>query len=576
MLALLLIPLALAGRADKLVELQAAGAHAEVIETVAKWEKGGALGEEAAAILALRDRSALALAEQVNTIEAYAAFRQAYPRSTLVPEALAKEGDLAFAAAQADGSSEGMRAFLATYPGSEHKARAEAMEDAFAFQEAVEAGTPDAIAAFMSAHPNSPYSANAWESLAARTPGIHVRLADGLPRKLDPVPVVDGRIAFPKYAVVVPARPIVATNLPGTARGGTSEWWGLYAVDADGTVGAVPPVGRMFEAAVGAAPPLLLELTPLPGVHAARVAAPPEPLVIPGSCTGKARFAYVLTSEGTRTAFPFSVDCRAAVPEDAATPGFLTAFAVAEGGDALAAEGLWHKAAELPAGGALVAWMGTLAEDPLLTFIKRRPSASDVLVWDGTVTTWWHDTPDGPQALATREGLWLVDGSRLWTWVKREEPWEAAAGDGCKAARGTRATGTLVDVLGGTRVDIAFTGPRGGAVTPRQAAGGAVTLLEESTSDGCPKPIPPTPSTTRLPGDRMTALAPPWAAPLTEGKPGHSVVSEGPWRVFTGFQKADPMALLAPAPEAPAQGAAGAPVQEAPAAPAEAPTAPGG
>ena len=573
MLALLLIPLALAGRADKLVELQAAGAHAEVIDTVARWEKGGSLGDEAAAILALRDRSALALAEQSNTVEAYAAFRQAYPRSTLVPEALAKEGGLAFAAAQADGSSAGMRTFLATYPGSEHRARAESLEDAFAFQEAVEAGTPDAIAAFMSAHPNSPYSANAWESLAARSPGIHVRLADGLPRKLEPVPVVDGKIAFPKYAVVVPARPIVATNLPGTGRGGTSEWWGLYAVDADGTVGAVPPVGRMFEDMVGAAPPLLLELTPLPGAHAARVAAPPEPLVLPGACTGKARFAYVLTSEGARTAFPFTVDCRAAVPDDAASPAFLTAFAVAEGGDALAAEGLWYKAAELPAGGALVAWMATLADDPVATFIQRRPSASDVLVWDGAVTTWWHETPEGPQALATRDGLWMVDGPRLWAWVKREEPWEAPAGGGCKAAAGTRTAGTLLDVLGGTRVDIPFVGPRGGAVTPRQAAGGAVTLLEESTGDGCPKPLPPTPSTARLPGDRMTALAPAWAAPLTDGKPGHSVVTEGPWRVFTAFQKVDPATLAAPAPAGPPEAA---PTPDVPAAPIEAPVAPGG
>lgn len=536
MSVLLLIPFAFAGRVERVTELQAAGAHAEVVETVAKWEAGGALGDEAAAVLALRDRSAFILAEQANTVEGWAAFRRSYPSSRLVPQAMEKEASLAFADAQAEGSSAAMRAFLAAYPNVKLRPQAEALEAGFAFQEAVEAGTPDAIATFMSAHPDSPYAANAWESLAARTPGIHVRLADGLPRLIDAVPVVDGRIAWPKMAVVAPARPTVAVNLPGTGRGETSEWWGLYAVDADGNLGATPPVAKLYADAVGVAPTFLLDLVALPGAHAARVAAPIEPLVVPGACTGKARFAYVLTAEGKRTAFPFTVDCKAAMPEDAATPVLLSAFAVAEGGDPGAAAKLWASAAELPAGRRIVEWMGTLASDPGAAFVAQRPATADVLVWDGAATTWWHPSDGGPVALAKRDGLWIADGARLWTWEPRVEAWSAPAGGGCKAAEGERTAGALVDVLGGETVAVPITTGRGGAVTPKQYGARALAVVEEGTGDGCAKPPAPVPSTVRLPGDRAAPVPPAWAGTLVAGAVGHSVVTEAPWRLYARFR----------------------------------------
>ncbi len=554
MLALLLVPLALAGRVERLTELQAAGDHAEVVETVAKWQAGGNLGDEAAVLLALRDRSALVLAEKEDTVAAFAAFRQAYPTSRLVKEALEKEGRIAFAEAQAEGTSAAMRAFLKTYPGHEHKAQAIALEEALAFQEAVEAGTPDAIAAFASAHPESPLSANAWESLAARTPGIHVRLADGLPRLLDPVPVVDGRIVLPKMLVVAPARPTVAVNLPGTGRGETSQWWGLHTVEADGTLGAAPPVGKLYADAVGAAPDFLLELVALPGAHAARVAAPPEPLVVTGACTGKARFAFVLEAEGKRTAFPFAVDCKAAVPEDAATPGFLAAFAAAERGDDEAAMRSWDEAAARPAGKRLAEWMGTLADDPAEGFVRRRPAFGDVLAWDGATTTWWHPAEGGPVALAAREGLWIADGGRLWTWEARPEPWAAPAGGGCKPASGERTAGTVRDVLGDARVDVPFSTPRGGSLRPGGYAAGALAVVEESTSDACARPLTPAPAPVPLP-DARAAVAPAWAAAVVADKPGHSVVSDTPWRLYTAF-RAPAVVTTVPEPAAEASPAA--------------------
>lgn len=532
---LLLASLAFAGRVERVAELQAAGAHAEVVESVAKWEKAGSLGDEAAALLAARDRSALALARAANTVAAFAEFRRNYPTSALLQEVTEEEWRVAFGAAQSEGTSASMKAFIDAYPRSTLRDQAISQEAGFAYQEAVAAGTPDAIATFTRSHPESPYAATAWESLAARTPGIHLRLADGLPRALDPLPVVDGKIAFPQFSVVAPARPIVAVNLPGTGRGETSEWWTLRAVDAEGRLDAVAPVARMFEKTTGVRLDTL-RLEALPGAHAARVASTAEPLVIPGACEGKARFAFVLTSDAGQTAFPFAVDCRATLPEDAATPLFLTAFALAEDGDLAGATALWDQAVALPGGSRLVASLAATHPDPKDALLTRRPSLGDVLVWDGAATVWWHLGPDGSVELARRDGLWVADGQRLWRWESAVEPWSVPASGGCKAASGERTNAALLDRVSGERVDVPFLGEgRGGAITPRQAGAGAIAVVEESPNAGCARASDPLPRTVRLPGERATALAPDWAAAVVTGAPGHSVVSLSPWKLYAAF-----------------------------------------
>jgi hypothetical protein len=531
-----LVPLAFAGRVDRLTDLQHGGADTEVVETIDKWEKAGGLGDEAAALLALRDRSALTLALAAHTAAALTAYRQAYPRSTLLDEALHAEWDRAFAEAQAEGTPASMRAYVAAYPNSSFRAQAVAVEAGLAYQEATEAGSADAIAAFLHAHPETPYAATAWESVAARTPGIYLRLADGLPHVLAPVPIADGHFAFPTDPVRAPPRPTVAVNLPGTGRGATSEWWGLFAVGADGRIDAVPPVARLLGASIGAVPPGMLDLFALPGTHAARVAAPEQPLVVPGACDGLARFAFVLTSEGARTAYPFVVDCAAPPPEDVAVPDLLTAFGIAESGDAAQAVLLWDQAMALAGGPRLLAWLQTLAEDPRDAYVLRRPAVADVLVWDGVATTWWHEGAAGARGLSRRDGLWVVDGPHLWRWDPRSEPWTAPAGGGCAAGSGERQAATLVDTVGGERVDVPFAdAPRGGSLTPRQYAAGAVTVVELSSNDGCGKPGVPLPRTVRLPGDRRVALAPDWAAATVAGAAGYSVVTEAPWQVWQAF-----------------------------------------
>lgn len=538
MFALLLVPLAFAGRVERLTEQANKGEKAEVVEAIDKLEKSNGLGTEAAALLQLRDRTALDLALAAGTVQALTTYRQTYPKSALLDEALQKEWSMAFGQAQADATSAGMRAFVETYPNSPFREQALSLEAGFAYQEAVEAGTPEAVAAFLKAHPNSPYAANAWESIAARTLGIYVRLDTGLPAALPAVPVMAGSLAFPTNPVVAPARPVVAVNLPGTGRGETSQWWRLTAVNELGQIDAVAPVARLWQASVSAAPPFLLDLSALPGTHAARVASPPEPLVLPGACTGQARFAFLLTQEQAVTAFPFAVDCDATTAEDTASSLLFTAFGVAESGDPEAAGRLWDQARSVGAGARLLDWLGTLATDAKKTFVLDRPTLADVLVFDGAATTWWHSTAEGPVALAKKDGLWIADGPRLWAWEPRSEAWSAPAAGSCKAASGQRTAAVLVDHVGGERVDVAFAGAeRGGRLSPRQYAGGAITVMEESTNDGCGRPDAPLPRTVRLPGARLAALAPDWAAATLAGAPGYSVVTEAPWPAYTAFVK---------------------------------------
>jgi hypothetical protein len=563
-LALLLVPFALAGRVERVTELQTAGEHAEVVETVGKWEKGGSLGDEAAALVALRDRSALNLALAARTVEALRRYRQDWPQSTLLEEALRAEWEAAFAAAQEEGTAAAMKAYVTTYPNSTFRAQALAVEVGLAFQEASAVGTPAAIAAFTEAHPDSPYAATAWESLAARTPGIHVRLSDGLPQALEGVPVADGFVQFPSRLVMAPARPVVAVNLPGTGRGGTSEWWTLVALGPDGKVGVEPPVERRLKEVVGASIPELLTLEPLPGVHSARVAAPSWPLVAPGVCEGFARFAYVLVAEGKQTAFPFAVTC----PDPAGAPAagapavnsavaeLLTAVSLAEAGDPFGAAERWEGVAKQPDSARLLAWMETVTPDPRTTLLTRRPAVGDVLVWDGTTTAWWHRAEGGPVELARREGLWVADSAHLWSWAPRVEPWAAPAVGRCKAATGERQAATLIDTLGTERVDVPFTvTPRGGSLTPKRVGVGGIELEEAPEEGGCGPAAPITPRTIPLPivGAGASAEAatapPPWARVTIAEAPGASVVSRTPRALFAAFTA--PVAPVAPAEAAP-------------------------
>ncbi len=110
-----LVSFALAGKVDRVAELAAAGSDAEVVETVSKWESAGALGDDAEALLALRDRSALNIALATHTTKALALFRATYPQSALLPDALKAEEDLAFDAAQDEGTATALRMFLSAY-----------------------------------------------------------------------------------------------------------------------------------------------------------------------------------------------------------------------------------------------------------------------------------------------------------------------------------------------------------------------------------------------------------------------------------------------------------------------------
>ena len=81
MVALLLIPLALAGRVERFTEQAAKGERAEVIEAIDKLEKAGSLGDDAAALLALRDRLALDTALATESIAALTTYRQKIGRA---------------------------------------------------------------------------------------------------------------------------------------------------------------------------------------------------------------------------------------------------------------------------------------------------------------------------------------------------------------------------------------------------------------------------------------------------------------------------------------------------------------
>ncbi len=542
-----LISIALASKLEHIADLQQAGDDAEVVATVDRWEAQDALGDDAAVLIILRDRSALKLALAAHSVKALADFRATYPESSMLPDALKAEQDLAFDEAQSQGTAAALRSFLAAYPGSASQAQAAALEEGLAYQEALATGAPEALEAFRQRHPASSYLTTAWEGIAARSPGIYVRLADGGPKALPETPVLDYYVPLPRPTAMAPIVPSVAVNLPGTGRGATSEWWGLSALGSDGTFRKTSPTGASLRDAFGAAPPWVLDLVEADGVHSARVATTVAPLVTPGSCGGFAYFAFVLqTTEGTRTAFPFAVSCTLSdadveTLDGFAIPAVLTAVETAERGDVATAGQLWKKALGLTGGSQLSEWLTTQAggQDPFDKWITRRAATGDVLVWTpsplGGETTWWHAGADStPMALAHRDGLWIADGAHLWTVREETEAWSAAAGGGCQAATGQRTALSLADVLGTQVIPIPALSDRGGAMAPTSYAGGVLSVTHDGAAPGCRKSGPPVVSTVALP-DAQAATLPGWAASTAAGAGAVSVVGDDVRQVYWAF-----------------------------------------
>jgi hypothetical protein len=529
------------GKAEKVARLQADGKCAEAVELADRWAEKAALGDEEKSVLAVRDRCALDAARAANTTAALAAYRSRYPKSSLFAEAQAEEWDLAFSLAQDEGTSAAMAAYVLAYPDSTRRPQAAALEAGLAYQEAIAVGTPEAIEAFVRTHPDSPYAANAWEGAAARTEGIYLLLADGRPQRLDMVLVDGEHVALPDGLPVGQPVPRVAVNIPGAGRGATSAWWGLHALVADGDrwrLSPSSPLGRRLEQVFGTAPPGLLDLAEVPGTHSARVAATLEPVVDSGACEGFARFALVLANpEGGRAAWPFLVDCEATSTERTAAVTVLQAAEAAEKGDARTAGILFDQVRGQPGSDRVLAWLRAGGREPK-DVVTRRPAIGDVLVWDGASTVWWHQGADGPVELSRADGMWIAQGEWLWAWRKVEEPVEARAAGGCRAAKGVKISGALTDVRGASRISVPLEGsPRGGSLAPTAYEAGVVSLIEAPDAGGCRAAPPPLPRTVRLPDAMVMTPLPAWAAPLVEGKAGWSVVAAAPAEMGQAFGK---------------------------------------
>lgn len=563
------VPMAHAGRIERVTEMATAGDDLGVVETVGKWEAAGSMGAEGAALVALRDRSALNMAVAAHTTGALRVFQLTYADSLLVPVALAAEQTLAFETARDEGTSAAIRGFLSGYAASPYRAQALAVEDGLAFQEAAAIGTNEAIAEFRRYHPGSPYLANAWEAVAVHTPGITLLLPDGAGYLLPNVPVTDGRVPVERSPALASPRPWIAVNVPGTGRGATSEWWELLGVGDDGSLLPTSPLGQAIADHTGVVPPGMLNLVAASGAHTARVAGLLEPLVAPGACSGMARFAFVLTSpEGSRSAWTFGVPCDAPPPvpvkgqsalPEAAGPSFLEAMIAAEAGDAPAASSAWDRASDLADGARLLEHFRSLntdaTADPKDVWVSRRPALGDALVWiasapgaDGSPlgpgeTTWWHRGPDGPVEIASRDGLWVTSGAALWRALPKPEPFAAAAGGWCNAATGERMGLALVDVRGGPGVDVPFLGAaRGGTITVRGYASGTLTVLEQEINTGCRQSAAPgTPRAVPVaPSDAMSEVQPPsWIGAAAGAAGGYSVVTETAVAIFTAFTAPD-------------------------------------
>lgn len=404
-LAVLLLLVACASRTDRVERALAEGRRAEVVAEIDTLEKEGKLGKHAAELKKLRDDTAFALAMEQDSSAALLAYRWRYPESGRAAEALARAQEIGFQEAMTAGTAEALRAYRARWPDGPYAKRAGDIEEGMAFQEAGKDPTGEAMRRFVAEHPNSPYRDAAWETSAAHAEGVVLRGVDGEPIRIPAVPVMDGRVKAPMLWPVGPSRPRFAVNVKGAANGATSTWWRLEGLDAEGRIGAPSPVAAKVADLTGvAAPPRALELVPVTGVHLARIAQTAQPLVVPGACTGRARFALVLERPGEAAmAWPFAVDCPTRADEPAAAATLLvTALASVEAGVPDIAAWDAFRAAE-DAG----PWLEALGADTWSRLLASRPAAGDVVAWTvDPPASWWIHAGSPPRVLATRAAAW--------------------------------------------------------------------------------------------------------------------------------------------------------------------------
>ncbi len=491
--ALLAAPafVACASRVDRMERRYSAGDHQKVVDRVARWEAQGTR-RDVGALRLVRDRSALALADAAGNAAALTTFRETYPESTLLGEALTREYDVALAEAQAEGTSAAFSAYMRNYPASSHTEQVRTLEESVAFEEATIAGTAESIERFVATHPGSELAASAWTVVAARTPGVHLLGPRGGPVTLPSVPVASGRIRFAGPWPASDAFPNVVVNLPGAGRGTTSEWWRLVPLwDAGGAwvIGEVAPAGERIASMLDIPAPRsevgLLSLVLPSGANATRVARTRDPLILPGSCVGQAHFAFILEHPGAGSeAFPFAVDCAGPISlaraAAAPTAALYSAIEVAERGDLAGARTAWDRAAKLDGAAPLFAWLSAHSSDPRGQLLDLRPAAGDVLVWrmEGgrPVTRWMHPGEAGAVELGRRDGMVVAAGKGLWT-TTRLPP----------IIPGACAIDTLTDLR------------RGAAVAVQPGIGvllgsvGPFVMIRTHAPEGCP--LPPGPAT---------------------------------------------------------------------------------
>ena len=180
---------ALAGKAGKVRKQIAAGDYAQAAESGRAWLEKHPEDSEVALLVAQAD---YLHATELNTMEAYEAFlsswrsspfhervheqmahlafaeieaypsiegwqgfRRLYPGSSLVPESLSREEDLAWTDARQEGTAEGYAAFLEAYPSGRFRQAAEDREAELVWAAVVRADSLDGYMAFLRDYPHS-------------------------------------------------------------------------------------------------------------------------------------------------------------------------------------------------------------------------------------------------------------------------------------------------------------------------------------------------------------------------------------------------------------------------------------
>lgn len=451
-----LLLLCLGAKLEKIEKLQAEGDHAKVVEQIAEWKAKGALGKEEAELLAAMAKSAFELAKASGKAAALGQFRADHPDSALVADALKLEYDRALNEAQTEGTVAAMAAYRSAYPQSPYLDRALAMEQGWAYEDVIAEGTMEALDRFLAMAGDSPYKATAWEAVVAKHPGIHVLGTDGRPTTLQTLLVSDGHISLPGTLPYADPRLTFAVNVDGAGRGSTSEWFSLRAVGADGALEEVLPLELALKAATRLEfdTTAYRQLDQASGAHTARVAHALRPLLVPGSCTGDATFAFLVRSPGgAAAAYPFRVACPTTGAAWGTEPDALlfAALELNDAGDRAGAVSTWDKLAGMSAARPLLDAMRAVVPDPKAAVLDSRPSAGDFLVWtvkDGKPeSAWVHaDSAGAPRVLARRAEVVLAVGGALQALRATEYPWS-----GCKP---TIAGAALVPMLGGTPLPV--------------------------------------------------------------------------------------------------------------------------